>query len=147
MGIPDQILTNLMTELIASQSQRSNLIDNRQEKNPLVNKLTIRIENLKKTISDNITAIRQTTDISIDELNKRVYQRLKQRSVIFQKPNSSLGGFERKYKLNDAIYNYLLEKRAEAKITQASNFLMILLLSPQIKLGMDLYLRIRLRII
>src|SRR5664279_863579 len=32
-----------------------------------------------------------------------------------------LGNIERKYRLNDAIYNYMLEKRAEAKITKASN--------------------------
>jgi capsular exopolysaccharide synthesis family protein len=32
-----------------------------------------------------------------------------------------LGGIQRKYRLNDAIYNYLLEKRAEAKISQASS--------------------------
>ncbi len=32
-----------------------------------------------------------------------------------------MGGIERNYNLNDAIYNYLLEKQAEAKITKASN--------------------------
>jgi capsular exopolysaccharide synthesis family protein len=32
-----------------------------------------------------------------------------------------LGTIERKFRLNDAIYNYLMEKHAEAKITQASN--------------------------
>jgi len=120
MGIPDQILTNLITELIASQAQRSNLIDNKQEKNPLVNKLNIKIENIRKTIVENISAVRQTTDISIDEMNKRI---AKTEGQINQMPKTEqqLGGIERKYKLNDAIYNYLLEKRAEAKITKASN--------------------------
>lgn len=120
MGIPDQILTNLMTELIASQSQRSNLIDNKQEKNPLVSKLNIKIENIKKTISDNISAVRQTTDISIDEMNKRI-AKIEAQISRMPKTEQQLGGFERKYRLNDAIYNYLLEKRAEAKITKASN--------------------------
>jgi tyrosine-protein kinase Etk/Wzc len=120
MGIPDQILTNLMTELIAAQAQRANLIDNKQERNPLVNKLNIKIENIKKTISDNISAVRQTTDISIDEMNKRINKIETQISRI-PKTEQQLGGFERKYRLNDAIYNYLLEKRAEAKITKASN--------------------------
>ena len=59
IGISDQLLNNLMSELIAAQAQRSNLIENNQERNPLVQKLGIQIENLKKTISENIAAVRQ----------------------------------------------------------------------------------------
>ena len=72
LGIQDPLLNNLMSELIAAQAQRSNLIENNQEKNPLVQKLGIQIENVKKTISDNITAVGKTTSISIDEMNKRI---------------------------------------------------------------------------
>jgi capsular exopolysaccharide synthesis family protein len=134
MGIPDQILTSLMTELISAQAQRSNLIDNNQGKNPLVNKLTIKIENIKKSIADNISATRQTTDISLDEMNKRI---AKIQGQISQMPKTEqqLGGFERKYRLNDAIYNYLLEKRAEAKITQASNLPDDIIIEPAMQVG------------
>lgn len=120
MGINDPILNNLMSGLIVAQAQRSNLISNNQEKNPLVKKLDIQIENTIKTITENISAVRQTTEISIDEMNKRLS---KVESQISNMPRTErlLGGIERKYRLNDAIYNYLLEKRAEAKITQASN--------------------------
>ena len=120
IGIQDQLLTNLMTELIAAQAQRANLIENNQEKNPLVQKLGIQIDNIKKTISDNISASSRTTSISIDEMNKRIR---KTEGEIGRMPETQrqLGKIERKYNLNDAIYNYLLEKRAEAKITKASN--------------------------
>jgi tyrosine-protein kinase Etk/Wzc len=134
MGIPDQILTNLMSQLIASQAQRSNLISNNQEKNPLVKKLDIQIANIKKSISDNIAAVRQTTDISIDEMNKRV-GRIEGQISNLPKTQRQLGGIERKYRLNDAIYNYLLEKRAEAKITKASNLPDDIILEPAINLG------------
>ena len=134
MGIPDQILTSLMTELIAAQSQRSNLIDNRQEKNPLVGKLNIRIDNIKKTISDNISSVRQTTDISIDEMNKRI-SKIEGQISRMPKTEQQLGGFERKYRLNDAIYNYLLEKRAEAKITKASNLPDDIIIEPAAQVG------------
>jgi len=97
LGIPDQILTNLITELISAQSQRANLIDNKQEKNPLVNKLTIKIDNIKKTIADNISAVRQTLDISIDEMKKRV-QKVESQISRMPKTEQQLGGFERKYK-------------------------------------------------
>jgi tyrosine-protein kinase Etk/Wzc len=120
IGIQDQLLTNLMTELIAAQAQRANLIENNQEKNPLVQKLGIQIDNIKKTISDNISAASRTTSISIDEMNKRIR---KTENEISRLPETQkqLGKIERKYNLNDAIYNYLLEKKAEAKITKASN--------------------------
>ena len=134
IGIQDQILTNLMTELIATQAQRSNLIDNKQEKNPLVNKLNIKIENIKKTIIDNISTVRQTTEISLDEMNKRVAKIEAQISNL-PKTEQQLGGFERKYRLNDAIYNYLLEKRAEAKITKASNLPDDIIIEPARQVG------------
>ncbi len=120
LGIQDPLLNNLMSELIAAQAQRSNLIENSQEKNPLVQKLTIQIENVKQTISDNIAAVSKTTTISIDEMSKRIK---KIEAEISRLPLTQrlLGNIERKYRLNDAIYNYLLEKRAEAKITKASN--------------------------
>jgi len=120
IGISDQLLNSLMTEFIAAQAQRSNLIANNQERNPLVQNLTIKIDNLKKTISENISAFSSTTSISIDELTKRIR---KVEAEINRLPATQrqLGTIERKYRLNDAIYNYLMEKHAEAKITKASN--------------------------
>jgi tyrosine-protein kinase Etk/Wzc len=120
MGIQDPLLNTLMSDLIKAQAQRSNLIENHQEKNPMVQRLNIQIENFRKTITENISAVQKTTDISIDEMKRRI--RLVEADISkLPKTQRQLGGIERKYRLNDAIYNYLLEKRAEAKITQASN--------------------------
>jgi tyrosine-protein kinase Etk/Wzc len=134
LGIQDPLLNNLMAELIAAQAQRSNLIENSQEKNPLVQKLGIQIENVKKTISENITAVSKTTSISIDEMNKRIK---KTEAEITRLPLTQrrLGNIERKYRLNDAIYNYMLEKRAEAKITKASNLPDDLIIEPAKMVG------------
>ncbi len=135
MGISDQLLNNLMAELITSQTERSNLLENDQEFNPLVKKLTIKIANVKETIIRNITAVRKTIEISIDEMNKRIRQ---METAISRLPVTQLqlGGLERKYKLNDAIYNYLLEKRAEAKITLASNIPNNIIIGPAHRAGM-----------
>ncbi|TAJ12106.1 polysaccharide biosynthesis tyrosine autokinase [Marinilabiliaceae bacterium JC017] len=134
MGIPDQLLNNLMSELISSQTERLNLIQNDQEFNPLVGKLTIKIENIKKTILKNISAVRKTIDISIDEMNKRIRQ-LETSISRLPVTQLQLSGLERKYKLNDAIYNYLLEKRAEAKITLASNIPNNIIIGPAHMVG------------
>ena len=134
MGINDQVLNNLMLELTSAQTQRSNLIENKQEKNPLVKKLDIQISNVKRTISENIAAVRQTTNISIEEMDKRI-RRIEGQISNMPKTQRQLGGIERKYRLNDAIYNYLLEKRAEAKITKASNLPDDIILEPARNLG------------
>jgi capsular exopolysaccharide synthesis family protein len=120
MGVQDELLNELVSELITAQTQRSNLIRNRQQRNPLVQRLEIQIENTKKTIYENITANQKTTDIAIDEMNKRI-NRVRAEISRLPRTQRQLGGIERNYRLNDAIYNYLLEKRAEAKISQASN--------------------------
>jgi capsular exopolysaccharide synthesis family protein len=120
IGISDQLLNSLMSELVSAQAQRSNLIENNQERNPLVQKLGIQIENVKKTIAENIDAAGKTTSISIDEMNKRI-RKIEAEISRLPLTQRRLGSIERKYRLNDAIYNYLLEKRAEAKITKASN--------------------------
>jgi tyrosine-protein kinase Etk/Wzc len=136
MGIPDQLLNSLMSELITAQAQRSNLIQNNQERNPLVQKLGIQIENTKKTITENIAAVRKTTDISLDEMNNRI-RKVEAQISRLPKTQRQLGGIERKYRLNDAIYNYLLEKRAEAKITQASNMPDDIVIEPANMSGSD----------
>lgn len=120
LGIQDPLLNNLMSELIAAQAQLTNLIKNNQEKNPLVQRLEIQIDNVKQTISDNITAVSKTTSISIDEMDKRI-KKIEAEISRLPLTQRMLGNIERKYRLNDAIYNYMLEKRAEAKITKASN--------------------------
>jgi len=136
LGIQDPLLNNLMSELITAQAQRSNLIENNQERNPLVQTLGIQIENYKKTISENIEAVGKTTSISIDEMNKRIR---KIEAEISQLPLTQrlLGNIERKYRLNDAIYNYMMEKRAEAKITKASNLPDDIIIEPAKMVGIE----------
>jgi capsular exopolysaccharide synthesis family protein len=134
MGISDQLLNNLMSELITAHAQRSNLIRNNQELNPQVQKLGIGIENLKKTISENINTIQKTTDISIDEMNKRIHD---MKATISRMPETQrqLGAIEREYRLNDALFNYLLEKRAEAKINLAFNIPDKMIIEPAKQVG------------
>jgi tyrosine-protein kinase Etk/Wzc len=134
IGIQDPLLNNIMSDLITAQAQRSNLIENNQERNPLVQKLGIQIENLKKTISENITSVARTTNISIEEMNKRI-KRIETEISRLPGTQRQLGNIERKYRLNDAIYNYLLEKHAEAKITKASNMPDDIVVEPAMVLG------------
>jgi len=67
-------------------------------------------------------------------MNKRI-SRIEGQISRMPKTQRQLGGIERKYRLNDAIYNYLLEKRAEAKITKASNLPDDVIIEPAAQVG------------
>lgn len=120
MGVQDPLLNSLVQQLSTAQTQRANLIKNNQERNPIVARYDIQIKNLKNTVSQNIAVAARTNELSINEMQKRIDQIENQISKL-PGTQMKMGGIERKYKLNDAIYNYLLEKQAEAKITKASN--------------------------
>ena len=120
MGVKDPSLSNLIGELSSAQIQRANLIKNNQERNPIVARLDIQIKNLKNTISENIAAAKRSNDISITEMQNRI-GKIEREIGGLPETQIQMGGIERNYNLNSAVYNYLLEKQAEAKITKASN--------------------------
>jgi tyrosine-protein kinase Etk/Wzc len=124
----------LVGELATAQSQFDVLIKNNQERNPMVSRLRIQIRNLKSTISENITTAVRANDMAISELQNRLEQ-LDNRIIRLPATQMQLGGIERKFNLNDAIYNYLLEKQAEAKITKASNLSDIVVIEPAHMVG------------
>ncbi|WP_372948065.1 GumC family protein [Mariniphaga sp.] len=120
MGVQDPLLNNLIRELSTAQAQKANMINNNQERNPIVNRLNIQINNLKKTIAENIAAAARSNEISINEMQNRIAQ-IENEISNLPKTQMQMGGIQRNYDLNNSIYNYLLQKQAEAKITKASN--------------------------
>ncbi len=120
MGVQDPLLNNLIQELSTAQAQKANMINNNQERNPIVNRLDIQINNLKNTIAENNAAAARSNEISINEMQNRIAQIENEMSNL-PKTQMQMGGIQRNYNLNNSIYNYLLEKQAEAKITKASN--------------------------
>jgi len=120
MGVQDPLLNNLIEELSTAQTQKDNLIQNNQQRNPIVNRLDIQIKNLKNTVSENIAAAARSNEISINEMQSRI-ERIEREMSELPETQMQMGGIQRNYNLNNSIYNYLLEKQAEAKITKASN--------------------------
>lgn len=119
MGINDAMLNNLIEELITLNSERTSLIENNQEKSPYLKKINIRIDNLRNLVSENISYYKQTNKIALDDINARIKQLNIEMRKLPRKQRDLLG-FERKFNINDAIYTYLLEKKAEAEIAKAS---------------------------
>ncbi len=119
MGIDDPMLNNLIEELIRLNAEKASFIENKQAKSPYLKKINIRIENLRKMISENINYYKETNNIKIHDLEARI-DKLNNEIRKLPSTQRQLVGIERKYNVNDAIYTYLLQKRAEAEIAKAS---------------------------
>jgi tyrosine-protein kinase Etk/Wzc len=121
MKVSDPILTNLITQLLTLSSKKASLLRTDADKDNLyLSDINIQIENLKKTISENVLNTINTINNSIKEINYRISSLSNQISQM-PKTELQLKGIERKFTLNDNIYTFLLQKRSEAQIARASS--------------------------
>ncbi|NBC81813.1 MAG: polysaccharide biosynthesis tyrosine autokinase [Bacteroidetes bacterium] len=119
MEIQDPVLTNLVTQLVNLNNERRNRARS-SATSIYIKELDIKINNLRRTILENARNNLNNINVSISELNDRI-SKLENELSRLPKTELQLMGIERKFKLNDAIYTYLLEKRAEAQIAKASS--------------------------
>lgn len=119
MEVQDEVLANLINELLTLNNQRMNYLQN-NPKNLFLKDLEIQINNVKKTILENISYNNDRIEISLDDIDSRMAKLNSQISRLPRTEREVLG-IERQTKLNDAIYTFLLQKRAEAQIARASN--------------------------
>ncbi len=120
MGIEDPLLNSLILELSKLSSEKTSLSYSSKQKNPYINQLDIKIENIKKTLIENIENIINNSKISIQEIDSQMSELTAEISKLPQ-TERELFGIERKFKLSDAMYTLLLQKRSEAQIAKASN--------------------------
>jgi capsular exopolysaccharide synthesis family protein len=120
MEVQDPVLNELIGNLLALNNQRMNYLQQGNEKNLFLRDLEIQINNLKNTIVENIQYNSNKTEIALKDIDSRV-DKLNSQISRLPRTERELIGMERQFKLNDAIYTYLLQKRAEAQIAQASN--------------------------
>ncbi len=63
IGISEPLLNNLITDLIALNAERNNLINNNQQRSPYLKTIEIKIKNIKNTISENINYVQNTNNL------------------------------------------------------------------------------------
>ena len=119
-GIEDNLLTNMIQELTSLNSEINSLEKNNQQKSPYYKTLQDKISNLKNTIYENIKYLNNTSSIALDNITTRI-EKINYEINQLPKTEREMVSIERKFKLNDAIYTFLLQKRAESQITKASN--------------------------
>lgn len=119
-GVDDPLLSSLLIELSKLNQERSGLNYSTREGNPLAEVIDLKIKNSKRSISENVNNIIDASTIKLNDLNRRIAQYNAQLQRL-PRNERELVKIQRRYEFSDNVYNYLLEKRAEAGIAIASN--------------------------
>jgi len=118
MGIDDPNLTNLIQEYSGLQAEYFS--SGVGDRNPMQGQLEMRIRNSKESIMQMLTTYRMANQMARTENNRQI-NTLNQRAARLPAEEQQLLGFERAFNLNNILYNFLMERRAEAQIQKASN--------------------------
>ncbi len=120
MGANDPVLNNLIEQVLEANAERIKLLDDDNTKNLYLRNVEVQLNNLKTTIVEYIKNNMKTLVITKQDLEEKIYD-IEKELRLLPGTERELFGIERQFKLNDAVYTYLLEKRAEAQIIKASN--------------------------
>jgi tyrosine-protein kinase Etk/Wzc len=120
MGVTDPTLGRLVVELATLQKKKKELSMNLSVEMPAVNLIEDNIINERKSLSENVESNLVNLDRSIDEAGKRIDQVYQEMSKL-PGTERKLISIQRKFDINNTVYTYLLEKRAESGIARASN--------------------------
>jgi len=120
MGIEDPVLGGLISQLAGLYAENAELSYNSKKKNPLISINELKIRTTKSTIFENISNVIETSKITIASIDKRIDDFTNKASFL-PGTQRQLFNIERRFKLQDAIYTFLMERRSDAQITKASN--------------------------
>jgi capsular exopolysaccharide synthesis family protein len=120
VGIQDQLLSNLILQLTEMNQEKIGRAYNSRSSNPAYQVLEQKIAASKKALNESIQNLIGSNEIAMEGNTRRIEVT---RAAISRLPHDerSLTDIRRKFNFNDNIYNYLLQKRAEAGIAIASN--------------------------
>lgn len=120
MGVSDQLLIRLVNDLSELQKQKMELAMNLDKSLEPIRLLDASILSAKETISENIRSKLQ----NIEEIAADADRRLRLAENSLNKLPSTerrLINIQRKFDINNTVYTFLLEKKAEAGIARAAN--------------------------
>lgn len=119
IGITDPNLNQMLSNLMDLYSRREVLSFSVQEKNPtfivVEKEIKITRDGLEETLKNQL----KSTESKMESLNNR-YNTIQERRQKLPETEKELIGIQREFDLNDELYTYMLQKKAEASISKAS---------------------------
>ncbi len=120
LGINDPALMELIRQLIALYQEKNNFLITATEKNPAYEAVLNKIAQTRRLLVENNEMLLRSTEINLAEIDRNI-KIIEQGFKQLPATEKEYINIQRRYKLNDQIYTYLLTKRAEAGIAKASN--------------------------
>jgi len=120
VGIEDKLLNELIIKINELNMQRRSLDFSVQANSPQSLQINSQIDDVLKTLQENLKSLISGSDISLKDMKVRIanIDAEVQKLPITER---QLINIQRNFNINDQIYTFLLQKRAEAGITKASN--------------------------
>ena len=120
IGNTDPLLQSLVVKISELQAEKMRLSNNFSEEAPPVREINSQIRNTKNALQENIQSSIRNTNTYLQEVNSQI-KRVEREINALPETERRLLGIQRKFTVNENIYVYLLQKRAESEITRASN--------------------------
>lgn len=120
LGVTDPILNASISKLMSLYEERRLMSITTFENNPSLKRIDLSIENIQKTLEESLNEVENTTRYSSKLTDETL---LKEENKLFSLPPTEREymTIKREYDINNNIFSFLLQKRAESGIIKASN--------------------------
>ena len=116
----DPLLNALIGNLSELQAEKIRLTTNFSDETPRVKDVNSRILNAIQTLKENVNSSISGNENLISDLSARI-RSIEGEVNALPETERNLLGFERQFSLNENLYIFLLETKAQAQITKAGN--------------------------
>lgn len=120
MGISDQVLIRLVNELSSFQKEMEKFGFNINGDQPAFELMNKQTEDTREALRENVRNGIASLKLSIAESERKI-SGVEVEINKLPSTERKLINIQRKFDLNNTVYNYLLEKRSESSIAKASN--------------------------
>lgn len=119
-GISDPVLNEMVLNMVNLQIEKSTLIQNGAEKSSRIPTIDRQVKDFERIIAKSIDDLATSNSMVLSELGDKL-KKVKQSAKKLPKSEREYVNLKRLLSLNEGIYIFLMEKRANALISKASN--------------------------
>jgi capsular exopolysaccharide synthesis family protein len=120
VGLSLPLFSDLVLKLSTVSLEKEDLIANSSRSNPYIQTLEEQISNMKNALTENMTSIIATTNIKIRDSERRLLSKDSEFALLPGIERAYLE-IERKYKVFNSLYDFLLQRKSEVEIQRAAN--------------------------